>query len=609
MKRRTRYLILVILTAGILFALALSVSNPLLYTIEKESFPSRFHENADALKEQALNSTSDIDPQIQDFIDFTGPVSLNIRIHNAKQARIEMERFAKSQGSLKNLIVKLDMSESEIQDLESDTALQKEMLDSLLNTSVSLDTLQSMEVQYREQNNEDMLTTVRLQGDELRKKLKGFGVRYQNLTEKIVDNSRKLGLNTTKNEESEKNVEEILRQIENPVKTPETAVDTSLRPGEDRVSLFLRPDAGIYRDVIEYQGISLTLQGNTTLRSDGKPITLYQNDIPISTVMTDTFGYYDVRIPIEHSGIGPNNVYARSESARSVNRTLTAIPVNSTTTLSASKPFGNGTVIFNGTIMANLPVKDASVQISWDDTNILVTKTDTAGKFRKSIPLPPGRHTIIAKFSGDDYPIYPSESKPVTIDISVIPGVDMDYRFIALVITGLVILCLFLGAAYWYFRRITRRRKTHLTDLIRNMIPGLRKEKGTPYNEPDPDLFEIDLELFEPVPDDSKKSENETLMSWYARILRLHGLSNASRIMYQQIASRVAEDLRIRRHQAMTAREMARTCKGRPYCGTFARFISAYERVRYGGQSSVKDQTVFETAMEMTDEQTGGEKN
>ncbi|WP_321507932.1 carboxypeptidase-like regulatory domain-containing protein [uncultured Methanoregula sp.] len=606
MTRNAHYLILAILVVGILVALALTISNTLLYSLDKDSFPSRFHDNADALKQQSLNSTSDISPQLQDFIDFTGPISLNIRIHNIDQARRDLERFGNSHWSIKNLIIKLDMNESEIQELEQNTALQQEMLDTLLNTSVSLDALQSMEVQYREQNNEDMLTTVRLQGNELRKKVRGMGVRYRNTTAKVVESGRKLGLDTTNTQESQEQVDEIIREIEEPKQSGQLPVDIALTPGEERLSLFIRPDTGRYRDVIEYQGISLTLQGNTTLRADGKPITIYFNNIPIYTAVTDTFGYYVVRIPIERAYAGANIVYARSPTSRSINRTLTVIPVNSTTTLIVSKPDRSGNINCTGSIIANLPVKDASVQLTWDETHILVTKTDSSGRFKKLIQLPPGRHTVIARFTGDDYPIYASESKPVTVDVSIIPGVDMDYRFIALVIIGIGILILFLGITVLYVRRISRR-KTHITDLIQRIIQGRMRNKNPPLPGPVPDLWESGPDVH--LPDDSQKYENETLISYYARILKEHGLSEASRIAYKQIAQRVASDLRIRRHQALTAREMAKTCKGKPYCGTFARFTSAYERIRYGGQNSVKDQSVFETAMELTDDQTGGEKH
>jgi len=118
MNTYVRYAVLAVLTIGILLALAFTISTPVLYTLENGNFSSRFHENTDALKQQSLNSTTDIDPQIQDFMDSPGPVSLDIHIHDFEQARRDLEQFKKSQGSLNNLIVHLDMNESEIQELE-----------------------------------------------------------------------------------------------------------------------------------------------------------------------------------------------------------------------------------------------------------------------------------------------------------------------------------------------------------------------------------------------------------------------------------------------------------------------------------------------------------
>jgi len=600
MKKRACFAILALMIAGILIALALTHTNPLLYSLDKDNFASRFHENAEALRQQSLNSTTDIDPELQDFIDFTGPVSLNIRIHDIDQARRELERFGKSHQSIKNLVIKLDMSESEIQELERDTALQKQILESLFNTSVSLDTLQAMEVQYHEQNNEDMLTTIRLQGDELRKKVQGMSGKYRNATESVIKNGKKLGLNVTKAEESQKYVDAIIKEIEQPQASRQIAVDTKLIPGEDRISLFLRPDSGRYRDIIEYQGISLTLKGNNTVRAAGIPITIYSEEIPLVQTTTDVFGYYNVKVPIERALIGPNIIYARSPTSRSVNRTLTAIPVDSVTTLQVSRPDSDGNVICNGSVLANVPVRSASVQLELDATQVLVTKTDAKGLYKKTIQLPPGSHTIVARFTGDDYPIYPSESDPVRVDISLIPGVDMDYRLITLVIVGIVILLLFLGAGLFYYRRISRQ-KTHILDYVRKSIFR---------TTPDPDPAGTDeTARDEGIQSDIPAYNDETIIMYYKRILSEHGLSAASRVVYQQLAGRVARDLRIRKHQALTPREMARTCKGKAYCGTFARFTAAYERVRYGRQHAEKDRTVFETAAELTDEQTGGENH
>ncbi len=599
MNTKVRYAILAILIISILLALTLTTSNPLIYSLGTDTFPSAFHENREVLKQQSQNSTTDIVPEIQDFIDFSGPVSLNIRIHDIEQASRDLERFGKSRGSIKNLIVRLDMNESEIQKIEENTALQKEILESLLNTSASLDSLQLMEIQYNSQNNQDMLTTVRLKGDELRRKVRGLKERYANATENIVAASAKLGLDTTKNNESQSNVEQIVQDIEQPKTTSFLPVDTSLTPGEDRVSLFLKPESGKYLDIIEYMGISLTLRGNTTLRAENKPIILYIDDQPVSTTTTDKFGYYNVKLPIERINAGTHTLYARSPTSRSVNRILTVIPVDSVTNLTISKPDQNGNVNCSGMVMANHPVRSATIQISWDKTHVIVTKTDAHGQFFRQIQLPVGKHTVIAGFSGDGYPVNPSESEPRIVDVSLIPGIEPDYGLIGLIISIIVIILLFLGVAVFYLRRMTRKK-----------IP----EPGTPrHAEPDLPGTDNNFSLYEPEnkkpDDDTWEPAKETLVEYYTRLLKEQGLSNASRKVYEQLTVRIARDFHIKRYKTLTAREISRNCRGKPYCGAFARFISIYERIRYGGNVSVKDQAVFETAMNSTDDLMGGENH
>jgi len=599
MRPRFRYAVLAILTTAILLALGLTFTGPLLYTLEMDTFPSPFHENVETLKEQSLNSTTDIAPEIQDFIDYTGPVSLNIRIHDIDQATRDLERFGKSHGSIKNLVVQLDMNESEIQEIEKNTALQKEILESLLNTSVTLDSLQLMEIQYRSENNQDMLTTVRLRGEELRKKVIGYKERYKNATDTVVAVSTKLGLNTTKVQESQKEVEQIIQEIEQPKSTKYLPVDTSLIPGEDRVSLFIRPDTGKYRETIEYMGISLTLRGNTTLRAEGRPITLYLDDTPYSSVSTDSFGYYDVKIPIERITPGTHTVYARSPTSRSVNRTLTAIAVDSVTYLNVSKPDPDGTVNCTGSVMANYPVRSASVEIVWDQSHVIVTKTDADGLFMREIKFPPGQHTVLARFPGTGYPINPSESEVRLVEVDLLRNIERDYSLLLGILVVIAILILFAGGAFYYLKRMGRPEFLQSPDDT---------------EKTDAESLQTGSILLE-SPADAKPTDatgdipGESLVARYTRLLKEQGLAAASLFAYQQMADRVAADFHIRRHKTLTAREISRTCKGKPYCGAFARFILVYERIRYGGQVSVKNQAIFETALNMTDEQMGGENH
>jgi hypothetical protein len=597
MNHKIRYAILAVCISGILLALILVISSPELYSQQMETFPSNFHKNTDELTLSSVNSTTDIFPVVQDVLDSAGSVSLNLHINNIEQAQYDLQKLGASQQLLNKIVVKLDMRESEIQELQNNVAAQKELLASLINTSVSLDSLQSLEIQYQSEDNQDMLSTVRLQGNDLRKKVQDLDTRYQKATEHVTLIGKKVGLNVTKNQESQTQVEALVKEIESPIAT---SGDTVLIPGEDRVSLFLRPDSGKYRDIIEYMGISLTLNGNTTLRSEGTQIRLYLDDQLLSNTTADKFGYYNVKLPIDRIPAGSHTIYARSPTSRSANQTLTVIPADSVTNLTISSPDQNGNVNCTGYVSATYPVAFGSVQITWDETHIIITKTDANGFFSKEVQLPPGAHTIIADFPAIGYPINPSASEPQVVNISILPAGNQ----LLLTLGVIGIFLLFLGAAVFYIWRMTRKR--------------LPLPEGTFWNKPDPTPSPTGNALPEPAVvitstdqtsavDAFRKLDTETVITYYVRILQEQGLSAASWCAYQQMAARIARDLHIKRYKSLTAREMSRICKGKPYCGTFVRMTSAYERIRYGNDASGADRALFENAMQLTDEQTGGE--
>jgi hypothetical protein len=598
MNARVRYAVLVIAICGILLALTFFISNPLLYSLDMDTYPSTFHGNTEVMKSSPMNSTTDILPEIQKALNDVGPVTLNLHVHNIDQARIDLEQLSKSQQSLSKMVITLDMSQSDIRQLQDNTDMQNELLDELINSSVTMDTLQSLEVQYQDEDNQDMLTTVRLQGEALRKKVQTLNQRYKKATGNVITIGSKYGLNVTANQESLAQVDEISQKFQSAGSTTNLPKDTILIPGEERVSLFIRPETGVYEDVIEYQGISLTLTGNTTSRSKSTQINLYIDNQPLSTVTTDTFGYYNTKIPIERISAGTHTIYARSPSSRSVNRTLTVLPANSITTLLISAPDKDGLVNCTGYVTdstATYPVRWAPVQITWDETHIFIIKTDGTGMFRKDIQLPVGTHTIVAGFSGAGYPLNASESTPQVVDVFPLE----DYTQIVLSIVVIAIFLLFLGAAIYYIRRMMRKRV-----LLPSRIPA-----------PEPAVDQDGIDPWEPEADPAMPAgkaqllENETLIAYYSRILAGQGLSAASWSTYQQLAARIARDLHIKRHKSLTAREMSRNCRGKPYCGTFARFISVLERIRYGNNTSGTDQAQFETAMHLTDEQTGGKNH
>jgi hypothetical protein len=601
MRNDVRYLILALLGVSVIAVLAVSFSGPLLYSLEKDVFPSQFHENTNALKAQEINSTTDLLPLMQDLLDYTGPIVLNVRIQDIEQARRDLELFAKDRR-LNNLIIKLDMNESEIEEFSGSSANQEKLLQELLNSSVSLDQLKSLEIQYRDQDNPTMLTSIQLQGETLRKKIRLLYEQYRVESSKIVTISKKVGLDTTVQEQSVKDFEQYVNTIDPQQQIRQ--IDIPIRR-TSQMSLLLYPDTGSYGDTIRCFGYYFSLYGYRVSSIPGKQVTLYLDNTPVATVTTDDVGSYTVDIPVDKITSGTHVVHAESGLTQSDQRTLTIVPVDTVTTLTISTSRKAGEILCTGTVTANQPVRNAPVELVWDGTHQSRATTDAKGEFNAALNLPNGNHTVQARFTGTGYPLNPSESDIQAIDISIpLNPLILHVDYIFFVYLGvLCIFSLFIGGAAYYLRRTPGRtlfsgKRAARTDLSGDAGPETPaiSDEGTRANIP-PDTN----------PPDEVPAGYLSLFQRYAGLLQSAGLSEASHAVYCDFAGRIAHDLRIPRHRVLTPREMSRSCRERPYCGAFSRLVSAYERIRYGGYLSVPVRTEFETTMHTTDSQLEGE--
>ena len=599
MRSDAKYALIAALALGVLLALGLFLSSPLLYTLEKDTFPSRFHDNTNVLKMQSLNSTTDVLPLMQDLLDSTGPVVLSIRINDIEQARRDLELFAKSRGSLNNLIVKLDMSASEMEEFSKSKALQQQLLTELLNSSVSLDSLENLEIRYRDQNNPDMLMSVQYEGDALRKKVQELYNQYQVETGKVTAISTKFGLDVTEEEKGLLEFGSYVQEIDrnrNQQDALNRAIDFPIRRSS-QLSLLLNPESGVYGDRIECFGYYFSLYGYRIEGVPGKEVTVFLDNAPVSSTVTDELGSYRVTIPIERIPAGPHSLYAQSGTTLSDIQTLKIQPVGSATTLVVTRPNSNGDVTCTGSVTANRPVRLAPVQLVRDTTHITEVSTDARGQFKTTLRLPEGRHTIVARFSGEGFPITASESTPQVVDVSIrqmIPSViSPDTKWeIPMVIAGTLLL--FIGIAWYYIRREPGRGTFDLLTRAEPTPPGTpATDLSASYVEPGADEPRAPSAGTPPPPD-------ESLLARYARILKAEGLSAAAWVVYRQFAGRVANEMFIPKHTALTPRELSRSCIERPFCRAFSSFVSTYERVRYGGQRSVAMQEEFESRIHST---------
>ena len=319
MRVDAKYVLIAVMVLGVLLALGLFLTSPLLYTLEKDTFPSRFHNNTDALKMQSLNSTTDVLPLMQDLLDYSGPVVLSIRINDIEQARRDLELFTKSRGSLNNLIVKLDMSESEMQEFSRSKDLQQQILSDLLNSSLSLDELENLEIQYRDQNDPEMLISVQYEGDAIRKKVHELYNQYQVETEKVTAISTKFGLDTTQEEQGRVEFEQYVQEMDSNRKQQDD-LNRAIGPpinGSARLSFVMHPDHGVYGDLIDCFGYYFSANGPGD--ASDREVTVFLDSAPFSTQKTDERGSYTATIPVERMAAGPHSLYAQSGTTVSDN--------------------------------------------------------------------------------------------------------------------------------------------------------------------------------------------------------------------------------------------------------------------------------------------------
>ena len=590
MRRVYRYLVIVVLilvTAGMLAAF---VPDTVIYSLEKEILSTRFHENVDALKAQSVNSTTDVMPDLQDLVDSPGPVMLSIRVRDADEARRDLELFAKNNIRVNNLIVNLDMNESVIQDLSKNSIRQRELLQDLVNSSVSLDALDNLEIQYRDQNRPDLQVSVQYQKAEILKKIHAIRDQYRISAEAIIGISNRTGLDPETQERSAEELGKIVQDIDTR-HGPETIVVPPVRPLQ--LTLLVQPDIATYGDTIECFGSLFSSSGVTVNGVPDTPVTLFFDNRTLATTTTAASGTYSRDIPVERVSAGSHTLYSQSGVTQSEVRTITITAVESVTTLAANPAPGQGEINCSGTVQANRPVHNAPVELIWDQTNSIGTTTDAAGAFSATIRLPPGRHSLVARFSGDGYPIHPSESEPH--EVMIYPPVydnQAQNSWIFLGILSVSILSFFAVGALWYVRRINAKRNAGTTRPEKTVQTGTLLTGSHPAS-PVPELLPEE-------PSADATPPPSSLAMRYEEVLTGHGLSDAAHLAYGDLSKRIAGDIRIPQYQTLTPREFSRSCKGRSYCGIFAVFVSIYEIIRYAGQRTVTVQHEFEQAMETT---------
>lgn len=589
-----------ILSLGGLFLFAAS---PLLYSPEMAVNGTRFHLNADVLKAKEINATTDVLPMMQELLDNPSGLVLNVRLRDLESARKDLAEYVKMYRNLDNLVINLDMTQSEMDEFVKSSEAQDEIFRSLMNETETLDALKRLEIRYRNSNDPDMMVSIGYQGEALKKRIRELYTRYEKEAATQANISRKVGLDTTKSEKTASQFREIVQETESfqTSVSRQTSSSRAVAASSPKLSLAVDPETAVYGDTVTLVGLVTPVYGN-------RNITIHYDKTILMNIMTREGGDYHAAFTLERTAAGKHILTARSGRLTSESVILTVLPVDSVITLAAVPDTGNKTAECNGTLFTSRPVRFAPVTVTDETGHSFSATTDGTGYYAATIPLSPGDHTLVARFSSTEFPINASESDPVSVtipDTGILSPVvsspnspENNFPGLAEILGTLGIVALSGLGAFLYLSRNKGMKSPEVPAPEPPEARAVREEIETILGEEDT-----------PVIEKAQAEKVTGLLIRYRELLEEHGISHAAHAGYLELAGRVAKALNIPRYRTKTPREMADSCRNESWGGIFSRFTGIYERIRYGGSRKKPDQEALEEGMRQAEQGIGGEKN
>jgi len=139
---------------------------------------------------------------MQDMIDISGPLTLNIRISDPELAAEDLARYRDLLGSMDKLIIKIGMSESDLEDYLATHKDIEKILSDLINETADLSRLKELEIQFTDQKNPGPYVSVIYQESVIRKRISELYNRCHTNREVVNTTAAKYGLNTKEYEAS-----------------------------------------------------------------------------------------------------------------------------------------------------------------------------------------------------------------------------------------------------------------------------------------------------------------------------------------------------------------------------------------------------------------------
>ncbi len=573
MKRVLGYGIFSLLVVSAGFLLISTGVDPIIYTPAFEPKETSYHTDIGVMKEISMNSSEDLLPVMQDLLDFSGTIAITIRKKDLETAGEDLARYQKRYQDLNNLILKLDMNQSEVAEFTRNAKQQNEILKEFINSSESLESLQKLEVQYRAGDNIDSLTTVKLQGKALERKLRSLRSEYDQVSDRISGQASSKGLDSQKVYEGKEAIYNFTREVAADQEDRDSRYDNSdlTRPA---VSLLVEPSIAEYRESFDIFGF---ISGeNTSFQS----VWIVMDGYSVMEVKTDDTGLYRTSYEIGRISGGDHTIMTYREGTWSEPVMVTIPVTNTSITLGARAQKDRQVVNLTGILSAREPVKEAPVRVLVNNETWNTTITDGEGRYFTSLSLPAGTFSVSTIFDNSSFPLNGSASTVFEISSSGTSITSIvqsgkyppDYRWISL-----LFIPLFALAAWWYVRR------------NRNL-------KEIPYPE---DRSQIGSAVGIHSPGDRVSGENAPGcgVTPEGEVSSPVTVSDSAHLLYQGFITRIHSEIHASHPLTLTPRELEARFSQHPLGESIRVVIRLYERIRYGGADTREELDGFVAAL------------
>ncbi|MDK2890953.1 MAG: hypothetical protein PWR21_1585 [Methanoculleus sp.] len=450
MNRLASHATLAAAAALVLLLLGAQAASPLLYTAENTSTGA--HADPATIQKRSPGDADALVPLMDDLLGQTGTLALTIKLKDYESAERDLARYSDLSRQFDRLVVTLDVSGTDVGEFQRNNRQNLDALATLLNDSRRFEELQRLEIEVLDG---EQRMAVAYEGEALRQKMREGFASYASREAVTTQIAERYGANTTPYHESVGHFAEVADAADDR-RESSSAVTSPL-------GIAVAPHEGRY-------GETLTIAGSYSGGAPGTRVEVYVDSRNAGAATLDANGTYACSYRIGRVLAGPHLAYAVAGSVYSEVATFEVLPANTTITLAVMEVNATAVACSGNLTAEGRPVMRAPVVIRTNDGTLVTAETDQQGAYSTEIVLAPGEYTLRTEFHAAEYPLNPSESETVAVQVR---GEGLSpLPFIAALAAA--------AGAGWYLRR---RRPEE--EPIAAAEPPAEPEIVQPPTEPD----------------------------------------------------------------------------------------------------------------------------